>query len=125
MINYSCPGCGAAVQIGDEWAGHQVYCPHCRAATWLSMTGSPGAFPNPFVNSPIPRTSKLKVLFRFLIIPVIVMASYCVFLPDWWEGFLYARIFLIIVVLLMWAFVNFYVYIGSPRVLPNVEGWWR
>ncbi len=61
------------------------------------------------------RTSKLGVLFRFLFIPIIVMASYCVFLPDWWEGFLYATIFLIVIVFLLWAFVNFFTFIGSPH----------
>ena len=107
MINYSCQHCGAALHIGDEWGGRQARCPTCHYVVWVGNTYQPEPAPK--------RTSKLKVLFRFLIIPVIVMASYCVFLPDWWEGFLYASIFLIIVVLLMWAFVNFYVYIGDPH----------
>ena len=103
MITFSCVGCGANLHIGDEWAGKQGRCPHCQTLTWLPAPVSSG------------RTSKLGVLFRFLFIPIIVMASYCVFLPDWWEGFLYATIFLIVVVFLMWAFVNLYVFIGCPR----------
>ncbi len=111
MINYSCPGCGAALHIGDEWAGRQVRCPHCQNVTWLSMAGRPGAYQSP-VMAPR-RSSKLRVLFRFLIIPAWVLASYAAFLG--WEIFVYGMIGLGVIVFLLWAFVNFFTFIGCPR----------
>ena len=41
------------------------------------------------------------------------MASYAVFLG--WEVFVYGTIGLLVIVFLLWAFVNFFTFIGSPH----------
>ncbi len=100
-MNFTCVGCGANLHIGDEWAGKQGRCPHCQTLTWLPAPVSSG------------RTSKLRVLFWLLIIPAWVLASYAVFLG--WEIFVYGMAGLIVIVFLLWAFVNFFTFIGSPH----------
>lgn len=100
-MNFTCVGCGANLHIGDEWASKQGRCPHCQTLTWLPAPASSG------------RSSKLGVLFRFLFIPAWVLASYAAFLG--WEIFVYGMVSLIVIVFLLWAFVNIFTFIGSPH----------
>jgi fatty acid desaturase len=90
MIGFVCCGCGAELQIGDEWRGKLGRCPHCRATTRL-----PG---NP------KRTSKLTILARFFAWPVVVLSFWTFFLG--WPVFLGGMIAVAIGLFGCWAFTN-------------------
>ena len=59
MIDFTCDGCHASLQIGDEWAGKLGHCPHCG------------------VNSRVPgnrkRTSKAVICARIGCLPIVVV----------------------------------------------------
>ncbi len=74
MINFTCLGCGAALQIDKKWAGRLGHCPHCG------------------VNSPVPgnprRSSKIGILARMCAVPFAVVAFWAFFYgqvadPTW------------------------------------------
>jgi hypothetical protein len=89
MVNFICCGCGAELQIGDEWAGKLGRCPHCSANS--RIPGSPK------------RTSKLDILARFFAWPVTVLGFWTIFLG--WPIFL-GGIVAVSVGLFGWAFTN-------------------
>ena len=106
MIGFVCCGCGANLEIGDEWSGRLGRCPHCRATTRL-----PG---NPR------RTSKLTILARFFAYPVAMLSFWTFFLG--WPIFLGGIVAVAIGLFGCWGFTNLVLFIWHPR---ETRLWWR
>ena len=105
MIDFTCDGCGAALKIGDEWAGKLGHCPHCGTDTPVSPR----------------RTSKLTIIARMGCFPFMATLSWAIVFGclggSWtfWpimEGGLSA-IFGIIFIL--WLIVNLGTFLYDPK----------
>ena len=105
MIDFTCDGCGAALKIGDEWAGKLGHCPHCGTDTPVSPR----------------RTSKLTIIARMGCFPLVATLSWAIVFGclggSWtfWpimEGGLSA-IFGIIFIL--WLIVNLGTFLYDPK----------
>lgn len=106
MINFICSACGAALHIGDEWAGKLGRCPHCGANTRL-----PG---NPR------RTSKLVILFRIGCIPLAIVVFWGMMLSIadaelGWKFILYGVVAFAVVMLFLWVVTNLFTFLTCPR----------
>ena len=106
MINFICCGCGAALNIGDQWAGKLGRCPHCGANTRL-----PG-YPK--------RTSKLLILFRIGFIPFAIVFFWALMfsIVDTdisWHLIKGAVIAFVVMMLFLWVFTNLFTFLLGPR----------
>lgn len=106
MINFNCSGCGANLNIGDEWAGKLGQCPHCG------------------VNSRVPgypkRTPRTVIISRFAAIPLIAAGGVALLLG--WPVFLGGLIGISFFIFFAWAFTNVVTWVwckadGSSRYL--------
>ena len=90
MISFICSGCGANLNIGDEWTGKIGRCPHC--GTNSRVPGYPR------------RTAKTTIIARFLTWPMICLAIPSLLLgwPVFLGGIVAAGLF----IFFAWAFTN-------------------
>ena len=56
-IQWSCPNCGGALRVADEYAGRTVGCPRCKTAVVCPTAPPPDALPDEeeALGAPIPR----------------------------------------------------------------------
>ena len=99
MIPFVCSGCGAQLQIGEQWAGGLGHCPHCGSNS--RVPGNPK------------RTSKLVILARIVAIPVAGVAFYAPFMG--WSFFLGGVLAVGLGLLFLWAFTNLWTFLSGPR----------
>jgi hypothetical protein len=99
MISFVCDHCHAELQIGQEWAGKLGHCPHY--GTDSRVPGYPK------------RTSKLTILARIAILPLLAAGSVAALLG--WEVFLGGVIAVAGALFFCWAFTNIGTYLCSPR----------
>jgi DNA-directed RNA polymerase subunit RPC12/RpoP len=105
MITFVCDGCGAELQIGDQWAGKLGRCPHC--GTNSRVPGNPK------------RTSKLVILARIVALPFAVLAFWAFFLSlgSGWMAvyFVLGGVGAVVGALFfLWAVTNIGTYLCSP-----------
>jgi hypothetical protein len=106
MINFVCCGCGAALQIGDQWTGKLGGCPHCGTNTRV-----PG-YPK--------RTSKLTILARIGCLPFAVVLFWALMFStvDVDAGLdlvLGGVIAFAVIILFLWGFTNLFTFLMAPR----------
>ena len=105
MIFFKCVGCGAALQVGNEWAGKPANCPYCQAI-------SPVPYPQLQPASYPKRTSKLKILARFCAYPLAVTAFWAFFLGT--PVIIGGLAAIAGIVLYLWDGTNLLMWISSP-----------
>jgi hypothetical protein len=68
MINFTCRGCGANLEIADNLAGRPAGCPFCGI-----LQRVPGE---------VRRPSRIKILFRFWLIPLLFSSFWLLLFPP-------------------------------------------
>lgn len=106
MITFVCSGCGQQLNIGDEWAGLLGHCPACD--TNSRVPGNPK------------RTSKLTIILRMLLLPMIIMGGFasvfCIIsLASGLFVILAALAGCLGVIAFMWGGMNAIAYIINPK----------
>ena len=106
MIYFTCCGCGAALQIGDDSAGNLGICPHCGTNTRL-----PGYQR---------RTPKLTILARIGCLPFAVVLfwalMFCTVDVDAGLDIVMGGVIAFsVIILFLWGFTNLFTFLSGPR----------
>lgn len=107
MIDFTCEGCGAALKIGDEWAGKLGHCPHC--GTDSQVPGYPM------------RTSKLVIMARMGCFPFVTTLSWAIVFGCLGDASLFWPIMggglsaIFGIIFILWMVVNIGTFLYSPR----------
>jgi hypothetical protein len=113
MISFNCNGCGARLQIGEEWAGKLGNCPYCQTISPVPGLQQQTNYPK--------RSSKLGILARLVAWPVIGITGWIILfallgMGDWVLPFLVGGLGTVFGLLFIyWFLMNLIMWVLNPR----------
>ena len=97
MIQFNCGGCGTNLQIADKWAGRPVRCLYCGIVLLVPGT--------------VRRPSRLRILFRFWLIPLLLSGFWWLLIPEVGIAML---ISLVVLTFILWVAAHVVTFIMDP-----------